>query len=108
MEITTYTVTEGVNKGLSKMIRDTEENGIVMIKRDGVPVVMMLALGSEGYWKFLKTFNEMTDRDIATQSIPADKLSYVYLMKGLLNMQNDFMKKKENDQSQVKLFKETE
>ena len=103
MEIKTYTITEAVNAGFSRLVRDAEEEGVVIFKRDGKPVTMMVSLESNGYLKFLRSFQEITSKDIATQSVPENMISMVYLMKGLVSIQEDFLRKMKIDQEQPKL-----
>jgi len=86
-EIKAYSVTEVTRKGISAIMRDSIEEGIVIIEKNSEPCVMVVPLSIIGMTKF---YNKIWDIVSVDDSIDSDmKIQFKFFTKSMLEFMSD-------------------
>jgi hypothetical protein len=94
-DIITYGITEANNRGISGVVKDSEENGLVMLKRNKIPVAMIVPLTVPGYVKYIQLLEKLMDIDMVNKNVPDDFFSISHILRGLLSLQKEYLAKKQ-------------
>jgi len=76
-QIKTYGITEANRRGISGCVKDAERDGAVLLRRDKVPVCLMMPLSITGISKFISGLEKVIINDIESNTIPTGMEEYV-------------------------------
>jgi len=62
-KIIKYGVTEALKKGISRVIKDSEESGMIIFTRNGEDVALMIPITLDGLSNFKKLFNSVAPKN---------------------------------------------
>lgn len=61
MKIPDYSIREVQTMGISKIIKSSEENGVVVITKNHIPSAMIVPLTKVGFLKYISVFRELLE-----------------------------------------------
>lgn len=84
-EVKTYGITEANRRGISGCVKDAETFGAVILKRDSVPVALLLPLNFHTFLNSITPMMGMIENDINNNSIPIGFENYALKLRDFIN-----------------------
>lgn len=91
MEIKTYGITEANKRGLSGVVKDSERDGLVMLRRDSIPVALIVPLNLVGLKKFFDIFSDAIATDIKMDKVPEELKAYTEVLTTFIAMSKQYI-----------------
>ena len=91
--VKSYSLSEAQKAGMSKVVRDAEEIGLCLLKRNGAPVAMVVPLQLIPFQNYLKKLNQLIETDINNNKVPEEMKSFAYFLRAMSQMQVDMFSK---------------
>lgn len=80
-----YSISEAAKKGISGCVKDCDRDGILILKRDGVPVTLLVPLSLAGAGRFINIFEKMISEDIESNDVPTELKEYADSILSFMN-----------------------
>ena len=89
-----YSISEANKRGISGCVKDCDKDGVLMLKRDGVPVAMLVPLSLAGAGRFINIFEKMISEDIESNDVPVELKEYADSILSFMNFMKLQIEKK--------------